>query len=231
MRRSLIFAALMGFVLRAAGPTDRAPVLVELFTSEGCSSCPPADRLLQQLDSRAIVLEEHVDYWDHDGWKDPHSSHEITLRQEDYANRLSKQGPYTPEMVVDGVVEFNGSDGRRAAAEIAKLADKPKAKIQLARQASGLQVNIQDAPASASVILVTAENTAASDVRAGENKGLHMEHVAVVLSLRKLGNVKRGAGFNETVSLPADAARKRLVVFLQTGGTGAVVGAAESGPS
>src|SRR5580693_6478275 len=107
----------------------REPVIVELFTSEGCSSCPPADALLAELDSRqplgsaeVIALEEHVDYWDQQGWRDPFSSAIWTARQYEYAGKLHNGNPYTPEMVVDGMEGFVGSRGALAREEIEKAA-------------------------------------------------------------------------------------------------------------
>src|ERR1022692_4128530 len=132
MSRHAALAVCSALLLTAtASEPSRAPVLVELFTSEGCSSCPPADRLLQRLDSQAIVLSEHVDYWDHQGWKDRFSSHDLTVRQESYARLFSLDSSYTPEMVIDGAVEFSGGNSARAVQEIANAARRPKAQVSL----------------------------------------------------------------------------------------------------
>jgi hypothetical protein len=221
--------ALVGGVLaaqQAAIPT-RAPILVELFTSEGCSDCPPADHVLAQLDPHVIVLSEHVDYWDRLGWKDHFSSHEFTLRQEAYARWFHIDGPYTPEMVVDGAAEFVGSNAQRAKDEIAKAGRHPKARLTLDRTADGIQISVAAAPSLATVFLALAEDSADSDVRSGENKGRHLTHVAVLRSLQKIGTVKRGDGFSKTVAIPAAAAEQRVIVFLQEGASGPITGAAE----
>ena len=115
----------------------RKPVVVELFTSEGCSSCPPADALLQKLEAQQpvagaeiIALEEHVDYWNHDGWVDPYSSSEWTERQQAYA-ALFKNDPYTPELVVDGRSQFVGNNARKAEVEIEKAARGVKTEVAI----------------------------------------------------------------------------------------------------
>ena len=226
MLRNLLVAASCVVLSAGAANPERMPVLVELFTSEGCSSCPPADRLLQRLDPRTIVLSEHVDYWDQLGWKDRFSSHAFTERQESYARQCGLDGPYTPQLVVDGAAQFSGGDARRAAEEIDKAGRRAKADIRIVRSERGVRMEISGAPNAADVMLALADNAAESQVAAGENKGVDLRHVAVVRSLRKIGSIKRGGSFATEVGLPAGAATQRVVVFLQESGQARVSGAA-----
>src|SRR3954452_17804240 len=129
-RRSVLTA--MAALSSPAQAASRIPVLVELFTSEGCSSCPPADTLLGVLDEKqpipgaeVIVVSEHVDYWNYIGWTDPFSSAVYSRRQQEYGRRLGLESVYTPQMVVDGQFQFVGSDERLATAAITRSARVP----------------------------------------------------------------------------------------------------------
>src|SRR5580704_6727480 len=139
MKRSLAVLLLL-LPLRAADSVQQArtPVLVELFTSEGCSSCPPADALLIKLNEAqpvagvtVIALEEHVDYWDRQGWRDPFSSAEFTERQRRYSEWLHVESPYTPEMLIDGQSELVGTDSRKVSSELARAGRAAKLPMRL----------------------------------------------------------------------------------------------------
>jgi hypothetical protein len=223
----------------------RAPILVELFTSEGCSSCPPADALLKQWDAtqpvpgvQLIVLSEHVDYWDRQGWKDPYSSRQLTDRQTSYANHFALASPYTPQMVVDGSTEFVGSDARLAAQAIEKAVRSQKTSIHLSSislDASGKLSAYVEADAvpkgpGADIYFVVALNHADSEVERGENKGRHLAHVAVVQSMTKIGATGH-SNFAKRVEIKIDPranlSNLRLIAFLQHG-SGSIVGATMS---
>jgi hypothetical protein len=226
LRNLFLAASCMALSAGAVADGLRVPVLVELFTSEGCSSCPPADRHLQRLDADVVVLSEHVDYWDQQGWKDHFSSPIFTQRQEAYAKAFGLDGPYTPQMVVDGVAQFTGGDARRALAEITKAANFPKADIFIERIGTGARIDIENSPREADIWMALADDFASSNVTAGENKGRTLGHIAVVRSLRKLGWIKRGGTFSRQVGLPDGSTGQRIVVFLQEAGQTRVVGAA-----
>src|SRR4051812_36048975 len=131
--RILALVAVNCAVLSAAD--SRIPVVVELFTSEGCSSCPPADAVLQEIGSRighgieVIPLSEHVDYWDHLGWRDPYSSSLFSTRQQAYGSYFKSENVYTPQMIVDGLTQFLGSDSEQARKAIRFAAEQPKASV------------------------------------------------------------------------------------------------------
>jgi hypothetical protein len=231
--------------------TNRRPVVVELFTSEGCSSCPPADSLLaglaeqQPVDGAEIIaLEEHVDYWNDLGWRDPFSSGDWTARQYTYAEVLRNGNPYTPQMIVDGSVEFVGSHAGRAGQAIQEAAREEKIPVALSLEspsATGTQnltlkvgklerISKGD---TADVWLAVTETGLHSAVTRGENAGADLHHAAVVRSLRKIGEAK-GAGetsYAGEVSLPLRAEWKRenlrAVVFVQEKKSRRIVGAAE----
>jgi hypothetical protein len=188
----------------SAPDAGRKPVVVELFTSEGCSSCPPADALLQQLQQQQpvagveiIALEEHVDYWNHDGWIDPYSSSEWTERQQDYV-AVFKKDPYTPELVVNGHSQFVGNNARQAQFEIEKAAGGLKTEVKItsgnpeAKGAQRFTVSVgklaRNAPGDvAEVWLAVTEDGLQSSVSLGENAGHVLHHIATLRSLHKIG--------------------------------------------
>jgi hypothetical protein len=232
------------------GAAARVPVIVELFTSEGCSSCPPADALLAELDRRqplgsaeVIALEEHVDYWDQQGWRDPFSSAIWTARQYEYAGKLHNGNPYTPEMVVDGKEGFVGSRSAMARQEIEKAAAIKKARIEISEisplqnKSVAFKVSVEKlstiAPRdTAEIVLAITESGLHSAVKAGENSGEELHHSPVVRELKVIGvmgkNGEEGFQAQPTVKLDAkwNLENLRAVVFVQEKKNRRILGAA-----
>jgi hypothetical protein len=188
-------------------------VIVELFTSEGCSSCPPADELLKKITEQqplpgveVVALEEHVDYWNHDRWTDPFSSPEFTERQVVYSHVLPKSGVYTPETIVDGYEEIEGTHPQKVVEAIQQAASTPKADVTLSPSAENgpakvsFTVKVGHLPAISKgdeleLWVAVTERGLQSDVKAGENSGKTLPHAAVVRSLRKVGSTKNGTEY------------------------------------
>jgi hypothetical protein len=177
---------------------SKQPVLVELFTSEGCSSCPPADRALAFLEkeqpsaqAEVITLSLHVDYWDNLGWKDEFSAPLYTQRQEFYAQKLKLDSTYTPQMIVDGKIEFVGSDLGKAAKAIAEAVKFQKGRVEVAENSDKLTVKITDLPAheASNILLAITEDNLVSNVVRGENSGKRLEHQSVVRELKSIGTL------------------------------------------
>ncbi len=242
--KSIAIAAVCSII--AASPTvwandaeNRTPVLVELFTSEGCSSCPPADKLLEGLDrtqpvggAEIIVLSEHVDYWNQIGWTDPFSSAQFSQRQQAYARRFGIDGPYTPQMVVNGKSEFVGSDGQRATSDITAAAGMAKATVRISPAGTSHRVRVDvEGASNADVFVAVALNEAVSQVIRGENKGRKLRHIAVVKSLAQIGKVT-GTTFSKEIDVPKDMpdGAYRVIAFVQEHGQGRVLGSASYKP-
>jgi hypothetical protein len=231
----------------------RRPVIVELFTSEGCSTCPPADDFLVRLegqqpvaDAEVIALEEHIDYFNHEGWTDPFSKREWTDRQQGYITKFKKGTVYTPEMVVDGeteLVAIHEQQGRDAIANAAHAETVPIEIISLKSAADRdkqFTVHVGKFPGgipseTAEVWLAVTEKGLHSDVNRGENAGRDLHHAAVLRTLRKIGVADPGKQplsyeGNAVVKLNAGWKRENLsvVVFVQEKKSLIIIGAASA---
>lgn len=248
MRIELLSAVALGLLALASlgagkvgDKTNPVPVLVELFTSEGCSSCPPADAVLQKLDGQPlagaemIVLSEHVDYWNHIGWKDPYSARFYSDRQTAYAKRFDLDSPYTPEMVVDGTSEFVGSDPAlaRKAFDRALMVQKIPVRLSSISIDAGntLHAHVETGAASADadVLVAIALNHAESHVLHGENGGRTLTHTAVVRAMVKIGAAPRGQAFAKDAQIKLEPGftrdNLRVIAFVQEARQGKVLGA------
>ncbi len=219
-------------------PAALVPVVVELFTSEGCSSCPAADAALRELETtqsvpgvELIALGQHVDYWNRLGWRDPFSAEQFTIRQRRYAAALNS-GSYTPQAVVNGQAELVGSQRTKLTQVITEAARSPRATVELRRDAASLVVRVSALPAgtaAAEVVLAVSESGLSTRVGRGENAGRMLHHASVVRALRLLGEVDATGSFAATVPLELtaewQAAHLRAVVLVQERDSRRIVGA------
>ncbi len=218
--------------------------IVELFTSEGCSSCPPADALLQQIHLKQVTsgqtivgISEHVTYWNSLGWKDPYSSPLYTDRQSTYASRLSSEGSYTPQMVLNGRDQFVGSDSRaldRALRDDAKQAHFDLRIVNSRLSADGVDVSFSFSGRTSKpldVVAVLTDDADRSNVLRGENSGRLLAHVSVARSLTKVATVDGNTEKSIHLPLPegfqvTQGSGHHLVLFVQEAHQGVIMGAA-----
>lgn len=191
----ILFGVLHMGAAGASQPTLRGQdniTIVELFTSEGCSSCPPADALLRQIHQKQsstgeliVGISEHVTYWNRLGWSDPYSDDTFTDRQNRYAIRLSPDGPYTPQMVVNGRQQFVGSDSAALLKALREDANRKHATLaidNLVRRADGLELTFSLTASGSKpldIIAILTDDTDESKVLHGENSGRLLQHVSV----------------------------------------------------
>jgi hypothetical protein len=250
--RILIFALLGAAVTRVA---TAQTVVIELFTSEGCSSCPPADQVLSRLESprygnagkskqvvmvppgvQVITLGEHVDYWDQLGWKDKFSSPLFSARQQDYGKAFHLESVYTPEIVVNGQKEVLGSDSRAVQEAIGKAAKQPQAQVAITMtSAQTISFSVSKLPPGsheAEILLGVTEGGLVTSVFGGENSGRQLRHSAVVRSLTSLGRLdpRRPGEYSAVAQLNLrqdwNRANVTLVLFIQDRVTRHILGAA-----
>jgi len=221
-------------LLKKANSDNSGFAVVELFTSEGCSSCPPADELVARLEKESAgkpvyILAYHVDYWNHLGWKDPYSNADFSKRQHNYANYLHLQSVYTPQIVVNGTTEFVGSqEGTLRNAIRSSLQKVSAAQVSLSvLKSDKTQVNVKyaiEGTAKNSVLFIALlQKHAQTKVMRGENEGRTLSHVQIVITLQRV--VLNGNTGIANIALPKGIDNQEIIGFLQTASTGAILGA------
>jgi hypothetical protein len=227
------FRILLALLFSTAAAVEAAPrpTVVELYTSEGCSSCPPAKEYLGELTNRndVLPLSFHVDYWDELGWRDPLAFSASTGRQRGYAARLGLHSIFTPQVVIDGRESLVGSDRRRIARRL-DAASSPSIDLELARQGGDLVVSVgsESSSGSVDVVLVPFRRRVISAIGRGENQGRTLTEFNVARELRVIGHTRGAESLHIRValdSLPKDATD--VAVLAQRPSQGEIVGATQ----
>ncbi len=240
MTKKIALAACLAIpMMNLAWAQTRAPVLLELFTSEGCSSCPPADQLLEKLDKEQpvagadlVVISEHVDYWNHLGWSDPFSSAFYSSRQREYSSRLGTSEVYTPQLIVNGRSELVGSDRPQVLHAIQQNLGGAKLPIMVKASGSGT-IHVEAPPrlspgANLDLYVVLASDHMRSQVARGENAGRALTHVAVAYSFKKAASWNGADALSRDVHVDAHPGTTRVIVFLQDPRTAQIAGIAQA---
>ena len=212
---------------RALAGNSRPLTVVELFTSQGCSSCPPADAHLGELteEEDLLALSFHVDYWDNLGWKDPYSSADNTRRQRTYAHFMDLRYVYTPQMVIQGTLQATGSDRETIQDQIGDARKLPRIDVELTRNDKALQITLGkiSPPVKADVFMVVFDKEHTTKVKRGENRGETITNRNVVRTLKRIGSWRgNAANLSTTLDENGDA----CAVIVQSRDSGTILGAA-----
>lgn len=234
-RRAFAAAALSALAAVPSHADAGRPVVVELFTSQGCSSCPPADVLMAELAKRpdVVALSFNVDYWDYIGWKDSLARPEFGLRARAYVDRLKLQSPYTPQMIVDGLVDVAGNNRSKVTGAVDKQANSPRTgvAVTIARSGGNLGVSIGEGSAvpGARILILRTMSTVKVDIGKGENKG---KKITYTNSVRHVMDAGAWTGKASALSLPVTMPNVNeptdgVVVLIQGGAGGPILGVAQ----
>lgn len=227
----ILLCALIGFA--TPGQAQQSPVVVELFTSQGCAACPPADKLLETLADRddVIALALHVDYWDYIGWTDSFGHAQFSNRQKAYARAKGRGSVYTPQMIIGGIDEVKGSSMAQVTGTLGTHLSMKLTRNAVEVSLSGTQgqdviieaIAPEGLPYAADVQLVRYKDAESVDITAGENEGRSVTYRNIVTSWRVLGTWDGVLPFRETVTVEGSDA---VVIVIQEQGMGPIIAAA-----
>jgi hypothetical protein len=235
-RRSVLTVMALAAMLTAPARAQTArPVVVELFTSQGCSSCPPADALMIDLAKRpdVIALSFNVDYWDYTGWKDSLARPEFGLRARAYVDRMKLQSPYTPQMIVDGLIDVVGNNKGLVAGAVQKQTNAPRDAVPVAIARSGDKIGVSlgegRAVPGARILVLRTKSAITIEIGKGENKG---KQITYTNSVRRVMDAGEWTGKAANLTLPVTMPDLKeptdgVVVLIQGGPGGPILGAAQ----
>lgn len=216
---------LLGTASNSETPTNDNPVVLELFTSQGCSSCPPADRLLKKVKSdKVITLSYHVDYWNYIGWKDPFSKAAFTEKQQRYATKFYSSSIYTPQVVVNGREHFVGSNSSKLNSKIASYSKRPSNQsivISDVKKTDNDYVNfnytVEGSTLDRNLRVVLVIDERVTDIKRGENRNLVLTNSNIVVAEQEFSISKtEGKGSIRIPKLVTDKDHLSVVLIVET---------------